>query len=165
MPKILQMFGATGKPGTLSLRVGQREGLIGFEGGMLRFVRLGPVSGLKALVRMLAWDEGSFEFHARLDPVETREPPLPLNVALMEAVRLLDEERAGGAPEIADDAVLRLVGDKSADDQDLCKIEAAVVDLAQAGFQVRRVLAVIPEPDLEVRRVIAALVDRQIVAL
>lgn len=165
VPNILQMFAATGKPGTLSLRDGQREGVIGFEANMLCFVRLGPVSGLKALVRLLAWTEGSFEFHARLDPVESRDPPLPLEAALLEALRLLDEERAGGEPQIADDAVLRLVGDTSADDEDLSKLEAAVVDLARAAFQVSRVLAVIPEPDLEVRRVITSLVDRQIIAL
>ena len=162
---ILQMFGDTGTPGTLSLRLGNREGVIGFEGGMLRFVRLGPVSGMKALVRMLGWTEGSFEFHALLDPVESREAPLPLSVALLEGLRLLDEERGAGEPRFSDDAVLRLRSGAAADDEDLSKIEAAVIDLARAGFPVRRTLAVIPEPDVEVRRAIASLVERRIIAL
>jgi Tfp pilus assembly protein PilZ len=165
VPNILQMFGDTGKPGTLSLRIGNREGLVGFEGGMLRFVRLGPVSGMKALVRILGWEQGQFEFHARLDPVETREPPLPLSVALLEGLRLLDEERQGGELSLADDAVLKVRGEALSDDDDLSKLEAAVVDLARAGFQVKRTLAVIPEPDVEVRRAIASLVERQIIAV
>jgi Tfp pilus assembly protein PilZ len=164
VPNLLQMFGATGQPGTLSLKDGEREGVIGFEGGMLRFVRLGPVSGLKALVRLLSWTGGRFEFHARLDDVESREPPLPLDAALLEATRLLDEEVAGGAPEVADDIVLQLVDPKALDADDLSKVEAAVVDLARAGFDVGRMLAVIPEPDLVVRQAIAALVEREVIA-
>lgn len=159
---VLQMFGATGMPGTLSLRDGEREGVIGFEGGMLRFVHLGPVFGMKALVRLMAWTQGSFEFHARLDPVETREPPLPLDAAMLEALRLLDEGRAAGHMQFPEDAVLRVAAD---DADELTKIEAAIVDLARAGFRVSRVFAVIPEPDLEVRRALASLVERQIVAV
>jgi Tfp pilus assembly protein PilZ len=161
----LQMFGATGSPGTLTLRDGEREGVIGFDGGMLRFVRLGPVFGMKALVRLMSWTGGTFQFHARLDPVETREPPLPLQVALLEGLRLLDEERAGGEPGFEDAAVLRLVGTYGGDVDALTKIEAALVDLAQAGFNVGRALAVIPEPDLEVRRALASLVEREIVTV
>ena len=44
-------------------------------------------------VRLLTWAAGSFEFHARLDPVEPLEAPLPLDVALLDAARLLDAPR------------------------------------------------------------------------
>ena len=58
---------------------------------MLRYARLGPTTGMKALVRMLAWKEGVFEFHARLDPVKHPEAPLPLEAAMLDAVRQIDE--------------------------------------------------------------------------
>ncbi len=45
-PEIIRMFGTTAERGTLTLRQGQREGIIGFEGGLLRYVRLGIMTGM-----------------------------------------------------------------------------------------------------------------------
>ena len=42
---------------------------------------------------------------------------------------------------------------------DLGKLEKAVVDLAQAGFTVQRILDVIPEPDLDIYRALVSLTD------
>ena len=73
---LLQMFAATAPAGTLTLQGGAHEAVIGFQGGLLRFVRLGAVSGRKALACLVSWSEGSFEFHAHLDAVEPLEEPL-----------------------------------------------------------------------------------------
>lgn len=161
---LLQMLSATGNPGTLTLCAGEREAVIGCEGGLLRYVRVGPVSGMKALVRLLAWHEGSFEFHARLDPVDSTEPPMPLEAALIEGLRLLDEERANGDAMLPAEARPRLVDAAAADAEELSKTEAAVLDLVRAGFDVGRMVAVIPEPDLEVHRAITALCERGVLA-
>ena len=162
---LLQMFGSTGSPGTLTVTCGEREGLIGFEGGLLRYVRLGPVSGLKALVRLLSWDEGTFEFHARLDPVESPEPPMPFEAALLEALHLLDEARGDRQTTFPADAQPEILDADDSAAVDLSKTEAAVLDLVRAGFNVGRMLAVIPEPDPSVHRAIESLCDRGVIAL
>ena len=71
-PALLTMFGAAASEGTLTLRRGSEEqGAIGFKGGLFCYARLGAVSGMKALVRLLEWKEGTFDFHARFEPVDS----------------------------------------------------------------------------------------------
>jgi hypothetical protein len=160
---LIQMFASAGAVGTLALTSGAREGVVGFEKGLLRFARLGPASGLKALVRLLAWSEGRFEFHATLDPVEPTEVPLPLEAALLEAARLLDESARPGRTRLDPGVRPRLLDAGAADDSN--KTEAAVLDLVRAGFTIERILAVIPEPDLDVERALAALLERGAIAV
>jgi hypothetical protein len=161
-PEIVQMFGTTADRGTLTLRQGQREGIIGFEGGLLRYVRLGTTSGMKALLRLLGWTEGSFEFHARLDPVDQPEAPLPLEAALADAVRRLDESRGMDLSRFPADAQPCVQED--APDDDLTKLESAVLDLVRAGLSVGRIIEVIPEPDPEVYCALDLLLDRSLIA-
>jgi Tfp pilus assembly protein PilZ len=156
---LLQMFAGTAPAGTLTLRNGEQEGVVGFEGGLLRFVRLGGASGLKALGRLVGWSEGSFEFHACLDAVEPLEVPLPLEAALLEAVVEQDEFGRSDRGCFRGDAIPR-VADAVADQDDLSKVEAAVLDLARAGFTVRRMVDFIPEPDAEIYRALESLSDR-----
>jgi Tfp pilus assembly protein PilZ len=159
---LIQMFAAAGAAGTLALHSGEREGVVGFEKGLLRFARLGPASGLKALVRLLGFSEGRFEFHATLDPVESNDPPFPLEAALLEAARLLDEAARPGRTRLDPAARPRLVDAAAADAAN--KTEAAVLDLVQAGLTVERILAVIPEPDLDVEHALEALLERGAIA-
>ena len=156
---LLQMFAGTAPVGTLTLRRGEQEGAVGFEGGLLRFVRLGGTSGLKALARLLNWNEGSFEFHAQLDAVEPLEAPLPLEEALLEAAVEHDESDRSRRRCFRGDAIPR-VADSVADQADLSKVEAAVLDLARAGFTVQRIVDFIPEPDSEIYRALDSLNDR-----
>jgi Tfp pilus assembly protein PilZ len=160
--EIVQMFGTTANRGTLTLRQGQREGIIGFEGGLLRYVRLGTTTGMKALLRLLGWTEGSFEFHARLDPVDQPEAPLPLEAALIDAVRRLDEFRGMDLSRFPADAQPSVQED--APDDDLTKLESAVLDLVRAGLSVGRIIEVIPEPDPEVYCALDLLLDRSLIA-
>jgi hypothetical protein len=43
---------------------------------------------------------------------------------------------------------------------DLSKVEAAVLDLVRAGFTVRRIVDFIPEPDSQIYRALESLSDR-----
>jgi Tfp pilus assembly protein PilZ len=156
---LLQMFAATAPAGTLTLRSGEHEGVIGFEGGLLRFVHLGGVSGRKALTRLVSWSEGSFEFHAHLDAMESLEVPLPLEAALLEAAVEQDEFGRSDRRCFRNDATPR-VADAGANHDDLSKVEAAVLDLARAGFTVRRIVDFIPEPDSEIYSALEALSER-----
>ena len=153
---LLQMFGISAPIGTLIFRRGEDEAIVGFERGMLRYARLGPTTGMKALVRMLAWKEGVFEFHARLDPVKHPEAPLPLEAAMFDAVRQIDEGNRIDRRRYPLDAKPRIV--ESAGDIEGKTVEA-VLDLARAGFSVQRILDVIPEPDPEIYAAFAQLLD------
>jgi Tfp pilus assembly protein PilZ len=158
---LLQMFGTGAQQGTVLLSANGQEGTVVLQNGMLLAVRLGAVSGLKALVRLLAWREGSFEFHGGVEPVSDVEPPLPLDAALLEAVREVDEiARAplAGLPPRTVLTVHRAVLDREA--AELEKTEQAIFDLAEAGSPIARICDVIPVGDAAIYRALSSLVDR-----
>ncbi len=159
---LLQMFASTAKQGTLAIHRAEEEGLIGFDGGLMRFVKIGAASGMKALVRLMTWEAGSFEFHARLDPIQQSDVPLPVDAAMLEAVRMIDEGRLLDAGRFPGEATPQV--DNAADVSGLSKLEAAVVDLARAGFTVQRMVDVIPEPDPEIYRALESLLDGGVLA-
>jgi Tfp pilus assembly protein PilZ len=166
VPQLVQMLGSTARVGTLTLRRAAEEAVICFERGMVRYVRSGSATGMKALVRLVAWRDGSFEFHARLDPAETSEPPLPLEGAILDATLMHDELGRPGRRIPAPDAVPRLAPAAAPSaGADLGKLERAVLDLVQAGFPVRRMLDVIPEPDPLILGALEALIDAGLVRL
>ncbi len=156
---LLQMFVSIVPTGTLTLQQGEHEGVIGFEAGMLCFTRLGAVSGRKALVRLLNWTEGRFEFHASFDSFEERESPVPVDAALFDAVRLLDEGNRIDRSQLPHEARPR-IAKANAEGDELSKVEATVLELAGAGFTVQRIVDVIPEPDPEIYHALASLLDR-----
>jgi Tfp pilus assembly protein PilZ len=155
---LVQMFMGSMPTGTLTLQRGQHEGVIGFEKGMLCFTRLGAASGLKALVRLMAWAEGRFEFHASLDSVEEREPPVAVEAALLDAVRILDEGERIDRSRLPADAKPRIAQAKT-EENDLSKVEVTVLELVRVGFTVQRMLEVIPEPDPEIYRALVSLLE------
>jgi hypothetical protein len=128
--------------------------------------RIGPVTGMKALIRMLCWREGTFEFQSGLEDARSGEAPLPLEAALFDAMRKIDESQrpdTSGFPLQA-----RLVARHAREGQfsgGLGKLEEALLDLAQAGFTVQRALEVIPEPDEEIFRALRSLIDNEILEL
>ena len=63
-------------------------------------------------------------------------------------------------PVLAADTRFRLDRKALGDGGALSKTEEAVVDLAAAGFTVRRMLDVIPEDDDDIRQAVAALLER-----
>jgi len=164
MPNLIQMLGRSSPRGTLSATSGTEEGVLAFESGSLRYARLGATSGLKALGRMLQWTAGSFEFHAHVDPLEVEDPPLRLEAALLEATRRLDEAARAGTPRLHPKARFHVDRAALASAGTLAKIEEAVLDLAAAGFSVRRILDVVPEDDAQVSEALAALVERGILS-
>jgi Tfp pilus assembly protein PilZ len=157
---LLQSFSAGTPRGTITLTRGPEEGRVLFEDGQLVAVHLGAATGSKALARLLAWADGRFEFVSHLDAGPRDEPPLPIEVALIDAARQVDEQRRleplpfdpGDALEIAEEV----------DSATSCKTEAAVLDLVHVGFTVRGMLDVIPEEDHVVLAAIAGLLERGI---
>lgn len=161
LASLLQMFGASATQGTLRVVRGELEGQIGFDAGVLRFVRLGEIAGPKALARLVGWRDGSFEFHAHLEPNASEDPPAPLDGAIFEAVHQLDELARVELPSVIAQSPLRLDRARlEAEPGPLEKVEEAVVDLVAAGFPLRRVLDVIPVGDVEIHAALRALLER-----
>ncbi|MCA9511285.1 MAG: DUF4388 domain-containing protein, partial [Myxococcales bacterium] len=163
---LLQMFGTCAPRGTLRLVCGDDEGVVMFEQGMLRCARLGESAGRKALARLLEFREGTFEFEARTDEAAYRGDPLPLDAAMLDALRLLDESQRPGAATL--DPAARLAVDAAklrAARGELSQSEEAILDLAAVGMTVGKVIDVIPEPDEEIRQQILALVERGLLAI
>jgi hypothetical protein len=164
LASLLQILSQSAPCGTLCVTHTGEEGMVAFENHQLRYVRLGPLSGVKALVRMLAWSDAVFEFHAHVDALEQEETPVAVEAALLEAMRLIDEG-AQRTQVLDPEARLSVDADQAARQADaLGKTQLAVVDLVGAGLTLRRVLDVIPESDGRVLAAIESLRERGILS-
>ena len=166
MANLLQMFGKSSRCGTLTVCCGAEEGVIAFQDGNLRYVRLGALRGVKAMARLLGWEHGAFEFVSQVDELPDEDEPVSLEAALLDAVRQLDEAAREEEPEVDLGAVLHL--DRKALvqlDRELSQAEEAVLDLAAAGLTVRRLLDVIPESDAAILGALRSLRERGLVEL
>ena len=163
MAGLLQSFGVSTHEGTLTVINGSQEGYIAFSQGALVATRSGKVTGKKALVRLLRWTTGQFEFHSLIDNQIVREPPEHLEGAILDALREIDESRrnldvcfpADISFELARDAITNIGAD-------LGKIECAILDLVRVGANVRKLLDVIPEADVRIHRAISWLIENEI---
>ena len=160
------MFGACSAEGTLTLLHGDHEATVVFEHNMLRGVRLGEIYGRKALARLLAWKTGTFEFSAKPSPGFDRGEPLPLDAAILDALRLLDESRLSDPGAFSPASKLQVDRQKlAAAAHDLSQAEEAILDLAAAGMSVGKVIDVISEPDEQIRLHFALLIERGLITL
>ena len=157
---LIEMLGQTAPSGTLTVSHENEEAVIGFEGKMLCYAQLGAISGMKALTRILGWEEGSFEFHARLEPMMSEDPPVLLDAAMLEATVPLDELKTLDLDLLPLDAKVRFQSAPAEPDRaETSKVEGAVLDLARGEFTIRRIVDMIPEPDVEILRALTLLAD------
>ena len=141
--------------------------------------RLGQLGLSRALLAMLAWNEGRFEFEATVDEgLAERATPMPLGAAVRDAVRALDasgqvqveagQEAAFGLDESGAVAKIPVV-DATTFQIDfeqlefsrsvLDKTEDAILELARAGMSVAQFCDVIPEEPDVIRASIMGLVE------
>jgi hypothetical protein len=158
MANLMQMLGQASPLGTLTATHGAEEATIAFENGALRYALLGSLRGIKALARVLTWNEGTFAFTRTVDAITDEGAPIPLQNALLEAVRRVDESARGMKLEMKRRFDVDRGALAAADQLD--KLEEAVVDLAAAGLTVRRMIDVIPDSDGAVLDAIRSLLER-----
>lgn len=85
LPDLLQMFNASRKTGVLKIRRSAgNEGYIAFEDGNIVGIRLGNFRPMKAITRMLRWDEAKFE----LEPLIGRQSGQNANLGSIESILL-----------------------------------------------------------------------------
>jgi Tfp pilus assembly protein PilZ len=159
---LLQSFAAAAREGALRVARGAEEGHLVFVGRDLVGARLGSVSGTKALARMLAWNDGQFEFHGHVEDADRDGEPSSLDAALLDAARQLDERARLEPFPVRPDARFAATGAQG--ESAFGKTEAAILDLAGAGFTLRAMLDVIPDEDHVVLRALAGLLDRGVLA-
>lgn len=155
---LIQMLGQSSPLGTLTATRGTEEATIAFEGGALRYALLGPLRGVKALARVLTWTDGTFAFTRVVDAITDESAPIPLQRALLEAARQVDE--AGRIAKLEMKQRFEVDREAAARDGELGKLDEAVVDLAAAGLTVRRMIDVIPDSDGAVQEAIRGLLER-----
>lgn len=160
-PKILQMFAMTVSEGTLRFKRSDEEGTIVFCAGMLRWASAGPVSGRKAFWRLMSWDSGQFEFRGQvIETPEADEAPLMLQDAILQGVTQIADLKHLDLAELPAAAKLSL---KKKFPKHLTSLESAIVELVRSNFTVRRILDVIPDPDLEIYRALLSLKERDVI--
>ena len=148
--------------GRFTLMKSGQIGTVYVDCGRISSAQMGSAIGIKALVRMLDWEGGNFEFHANLSPDEDApELGLPIEAALLEAARLTDESRRFQVAALPATAGLRIEHRQcDADVANLSKVEQKILDLAGTGITVSRLLDAIQEPDGQIEQSILELVDR-----
>jgi hypothetical protein len=158
---LLQMFAALARRGTLTVTSGVEEGVVSFADGQLVAAQIGSVAGVKALARIFAWRDGFFEFRATIDVDSRAAESTPMEASILEALRLLDEANRQAGPELAPAACFSVHrAELETTTGTLDTTQEAVLELAAAGFTLRRILDVIPESDVSIRTAIANLLER-----
>lgn len=169
MERLLRMFGTCAPEGTLTLRSREQEGTVVFASGRIRAAQLGRRRGLAALAKLVSWSDGQFEFQARAE--EAGDDDLDVEEALARVAQPGGTGAASGAAgpppravALAPDARLSLDAAAAASArQGLSKTEEAILDLAQVGMSVQKVMEIIPEDEAVLRRALEGLVEQGLV--
>lgn len=103
---LLTSFGRCFAAGRFTLTKDGEVGTIQIKAGRVGRVQVGATFGIKALVRMIEWEDGNFEFDTTPEPDrEASGLSMPIEVALLEVARLVDESRRtheSGLPVLVD---------------------------------------------------------------
>jgi hypothetical protein len=159
---VLQLLSTSKKTGAIVIR-GYRQGRVHLRGGKAVAAAIDTdltLSPKKALLRMVGWTQGAFEFV----PQEGEPTPFPVEIAenteqiVMEALHQQDEIASGGLP--AATAAIGIAMPLNAKLRDLPPNELDLMQLVHNYGVVQAVLDRAAESDLEVSRKLASLLQR-----
>jgi hypothetical protein len=159
---VLQLLSTSKKTGAIVIR-GYRQGRVHLRGGKAVAAAIDTdltLSPKKALLRMVGWTQGAFEFV----PQEGEPTPFPVEIAenteqiVMEALHQQDEIASGGLP--AATAAIGIAMPLNAKLRDLPPDELDLMQLVHNYGVVQAVLDRAAESDLEVSRKLASLLQR-----
>jgi hypothetical protein len=162
LPNLLQMLAVCVDEGTLALHRDDEEAQILFERGTLRACSVGRIQGLKALARILEWEDGEFEFQPLLPLEEPAGVPVPIENALLECTHQVDELNRIECYPLPPRAMLELRGEAV---QGATPAELEVLALIGKGRSARQVLDELPTYDSEIYRAIDRLMRRGALAV
>lgn len=121
----LQIFAQSKKEGNLIIRTDDQSGFISFRDGNLVDASFMEESGEDALALLLQLDSGHFHY----EPGEVRcsDVGIPVNYAMLETIRLIDErcDLAGWVPDLSKRVVA--LGKELHKDQDIKALQTAIL--------------------------------------
>ena len=141
---------------------------IAFSNAELLGAELGSLSGHAALVAMLDWGDGRFQFEATVDEqLIAKATPRLLDGAIFEAVRELDERGRAIDDDQCDEvssieaSTTYLVDFEQEENSrsSLDKTEEAVLELAKSGMTTEKLKVIIPESADDVQESLESLVE------
>jgi Domain of unknown function (DUF4388) len=115
---VLQIPSLSNASGKLAVTNGGDRGEVYYRNGKVVHAELGDLVGADAVIRMMRWDRGQFEFNDQdINGVPTS-IEVDLQYIILEAIRIIDEEKAAEgrqesaeAPEADDEDLLSRLGD------------------------------------------------------
>ena len=132
---LLQMLSSSSECGTLVLKRGRCKARVLFDDGALRYVALDAATGMKALARLLEWTEGDFEFTPTISVEAPGGTPMPIDMALLEATRHVDELQRIDLSDLPPNAKLsRARGSEAVDDFD--KVALSILATISDGMSI-----------------------------
>jgi hypothetical protein len=158
LPSLVQMFSSGSEGGTLTVHTGESSGRVVFADGGLQHASVGPVTGLKALSRLLTWKAGRFEFIPVVDPADRTEEPVPMYGAVLEAVQYVDELAHLDLAELEPSA--RVVRAAEPTLGDVGKLDEDVLAQAEEEISVAHIVDATPVFDAQVYQCLLALIER-----
>lgn len=167
LPDILQMLKNNQRSGSLVIERRDEQGSIYFRNGELIGAEIGEASDLKAVYRMLSFNDGTFELQSVSDSFLSRKEQkidLPLENILLEGMRQIDEleKIKKGLPDL--DVNLELNKDC---DSPLSKLHPKVLDILQLIIkhgEFSKVMDKSPLSDLETGKIVFYLIKKGYVA-
>ncbi len=165
LTSLLQIIESDRATGTLRVLNAGREGKLHIHQGAVRHATVGRASGLKALYRLMALDEGSFDFYipGRNPDFDTVEGDLQKH--LLEAMRQKDEVAVYRKELPSTDTRLVFTSEKALP---LGRVPPAVFEVMASisrHHSVGDVLEHCDLPDFEVCRILLALLKHRIVSV
>lgn len=164
---VLQMLTSCSTSGTVVVRRAEDEGQVVFDDGKFLLVQLGDATGMKALNRMCAWRDGHFSYRTQID-LNSAEQDKSLSIvgAIMEAMAHLDESgRDALSVDISPTAKMVLSSDSAATAAVTGQVEEALIELAQANFEVGGVMDIIPESEEVIYETLSKLIQQGLIKL
>ncbi len=157
---LLQMFSLNQKTGMLQISSsGQITGRLAFQSGRIIRAKLGEMRGLKAIYRMLAFNDAQFQVLPLSDFSENPEIPDSAEAILMESARQQDELTRLKADYPLQGKTLHVVPGLVPSPLPQ-GILARVVLVAQNGCGFQQLLDNVSDPDLEVYQAVANLIEQ-----
>jgi pSer/pThr/pTyr-binding forkhead associated (FHA) protein len=162
LPSLLQVIESDQATGTLVIRQGGREGTLHVHRGMIRHATLGRARGVKALYRLMVFDEGTFELFVpgRSPEYDTVEGELQKH--LLEAMRQKDELAVYRSELPPGDTPLAFNGEMSINP---ARVPVVVYEVMAAVGQygtLERILEHCQLPDFEICRVLLVLLKHKL---
>lgn len=156
--EIFQVFEQTGKSGVLNMSLGFQQGHITVHQGRVVDGSLGKMSGIKALLRMICWQKGFFNFCEQ--PVrDTRQISLNTEELLFESMRYFDDMNSSLAQLPSIDLPISI---HHIPDLELTEEEKELIALHKRGMRttIQRFMDESPLDDREVLRLCISLREK-----